>query len=168
MCGVITITTDRCSCGLHRFIATFVEWLPGTLAGTRRSLPCGECAFRCGARASPLRTPRPHTRVRACAHTRTTTRPRMDVRAGIDACRGHAAEHGSRSPHAHRTMCGPWAIVIAIDAARHRRPRLLPLIPPVSRRGRGHVNVDHRSFGRSACVRRGRGGRMQRWETSAE
>ena len=30
----------------------------GVLARTQRSLPCAECAFRCGARASPLQTAR--------------------------------------------------------------------------------------------------------------
>jgi hypothetical protein len=57
--------------------------------------------------------------------------------------------------HCVYSTCGPWAIVLAVGEAQHRRARLVPLIPPVSRRGRAHVNVDHRSFGGSVCVRRG-------------
>ncbi len=36
---------------------------------------------RCGARASPLRTPRPHTQVCTCTHTRTPTRTPAHMRA---------------------------------------------------------------------------------------
>jgi hypothetical protein len=111
----------------------------GVLASTRRSLPFVECAAAVRA-ASPLRTPRPHTRGRTCTHTHSRARACVDVRAGIDACRGCAAEHGSRSPHAHSTVCtlrvvrGPWWSTM--DEAQHYRARLLPLIPPVSMRGR--------------------------------
>ena len=126
---------------------------------------------RCVARGLSAADPSPsHTR----AHMHTHALPRTCVRGCArrhrrlqGTCRLARSALAACAQHCVYSTSVLRAIVIALDAARHSWARLLPLIPPVSRRGRVHVNVDHRSYGGSAYVRRGRVGRMQRWATSA-
>jgi hypothetical protein len=148
----------------------------GVLASTQCSLPCGECAFCCGARASPLRTPRPRTRVRAGAHTRTHSHAPARMRAWMYA--QASAPVGDVPPSTDRARpmrTAPCVLYVWSVGYRDRQWTRHGIVGrgccrsslPCPGEGECARNVDHRSFGGPACVRRGRDGRMQRWETSA-